>query len=68
MLGEKINRAVYDHRVVHKIGCDKEVLKIAVSVGVAELTGNDRTELVENADKALYRVKELGRNCVVVWE
>jgi diguanylate cyclase (GGDEF)-like protein len=68
LLGEKINRAVYDHRVVHKIGCDKEVLKIAVSVGVAELTGNDRTELVENADKALYRVKELGRNCVVVWE
>ncbi|MCW5204149.1 hypothetical protein VU11_03455 [Desulfobulbus sp. US2] len=35
---------------------------------MAELTGDDRTELVENADQALYQVKELGRNCVVVWE
>ena len=49
-------------------GDEAEKLRITVSVGVAELSGEDRTELVENADKALYRVKELGRNCVVVWD
>lgn len=47
---------------------EQTLLKITASVGVAELQGDDRTELIENADKALYRVKELGRNCVVVWE
>ncbi|MCI5223979.1 MAG: sensor domain-containing diguanylate cyclase, partial [Candidatus Electrothrix sp. AR4] len=68
IVGEELNRAVYEHRVKLKTSKEKEELSITVSVGVAELTGNDRTELVENADKALYRVKELGRNCVVVWE
>ncbi|WP_446011350.1 protein kinase domain-containing protein [Candidatus Electrothrix sp.] len=68
LIGEKINRAVYEHKVFHETDCGKETLKITVSVGVAELTGTDRTELIENADQALYRVKELGRNCVVVWD
>ncbi|MCI5131407.1 MAG: sensor domain-containing diguanylate cyclase [Candidatus Electrothrix sp. EH2] len=67
-LGERINRAIYENKVIHKTDSGKDILNITVSVGVAELTGRDRTELVENADKALYRVKELGRNCVVVWE
>ncbi len=68
-VAEELNRAVYEHKVMQKIDNGQEVeLNIAVSVGVAELTGDDRTQLVENADKALYRVKELGRNCVVVWE
>ncbi|MCI5122721.1 MAG: GGDEF domain-containing protein [Candidatus Electrothrix sp. AUS4] len=66
-LGEKINKAVYEKKVIHETNGDQKTLNITVSVGVAELTGNDRTELIENADKALYRVKELGRNCVVVW-
>ncbi|MCI5168597.1 MAG: sensor domain-containing diguanylate cyclase, partial [Candidatus Electrothrix sp. GM3_4] len=68
VVGEQINRAVYEHKVIHETDKGKEVLTVTVSVGVAELTGNDRTELVESADKALYRVKELGRNCVVVWD
>ncbi|MCI5123041.1 MAG: sensor domain-containing diguanylate cyclase, partial [Candidatus Electrothrix sp. AR5] len=68
-IGKNINKAVQEHIVHHEMNNGKtEKLCITVSVGVAELTGDDRTELVENADKALYRVKELGRNCVVVWE
>ena len=68
-IGERINRAVQDHLVLHKTNCGiEEQISITVSVGVAELSGNDRTELVENADKALYQVKELGRNCVVIWD
>ena len=66
VVGEKINRAVYGLKLIHETDSGRKTLNITVSVGVAELTGNDRTELVENADKALYRVKELGRNCVVV--
>ncbi|MCI5136861.1 MAG: diguanylate cyclase [Candidatus Electrothrix sp. AR1] len=69
IVAEELNRAVYEHKVIQKNDSGQDVeLNITVSVGVAELTGDDRTELVENADKALYRVKELGRNCVVVWE
>ena len=69
IIAEELNIAVYEHKVIQKNDSGQEVeLNITVSVGVAELTGGDRTELVENADKALYKVKELGRNCVVVWE
>ncbi|XCN71220.1 MAG: diguanylate cyclase [Candidatus Electrothrix aestuarii] len=69
VIGRAINKAVYEHKVVHKNeNGEQTLLKITASVGVAELQGDDRTELIENADKALYRVKELGRNCVVVWE
>ncbi|XOF34020.1 MAG: protein kinase domain-containing protein [Candidatus Electrothrix sp. YB6] len=68
-VARRINRAVQNHIVHHRTdGGEAEKLHITVSVGVAELSGEDRTELVENADKALYRVKELGRNCVVVWD
>ncbi|MDU9047683.1 MAG: diguanylate cyclase [Candidatus Electrothrix sp. Rat3] len=67
-IGEKINRTIDKNKVIHESDNGKDILHITVSIGVAELAGNDRTELVENADKALYRVKELGRNCVVTWE
>ncbi|WLE99324.1 MAG: diguanylate cyclase [Candidatus Electrothrix communis] len=67
VIGKKINRAVREHKVIHETSNGTNVLNITVSVGVAEMTDNDRTALVKNADKALYRVKELGRNCVVVW-
>lgn len=67
VIGKEINRAVREHKVIHKTGTGTHILNITVSVGVAEMTDNDRTALVKNADKALYQVKKLGRNCVVVW-
>jgi diguanylate cyclase (GGDEF)-like protein len=67
-VGEEINRAVQKSIVKHEaMTGEKEQLSVTVSIGVAELTSDDRTKLIENADKALYKVKELGRNCVVVW-
>ncbi|MCI5149412.1 MAG: sensor domain-containing diguanylate cyclase, partial [Candidatus Electrothrix sp. MAN1_4] len=67
-IAKKINKAVEEHKVIQMTENGQEIsLKITVSIGVAELAGGDRTELIENADKALYQVKELGRNCVVVW-
>lgn len=46
---------------------DTEVIFTA-SFGVAKFTGHDQTldTLVANADKALYKAKEAGRNCVIV--
>lgn len=43
-------------------------LKFTVSSGVAALDGNDRqiTDILERADKALYRAKQSGRNRVEI--
>ncbi len=41
---------------------------VTISIGVAELAGNDETfsVLLERADRALYRAKEGGRNQVII--
>jgi diguanylate cyclase (GGDEF)-like protein len=40
-------------------------LKVTISLGVAERKGPDAVELIRQADGALYRAKEAGRNRVV---
>jgi diguanylate cyclase (GGDEF)-like protein len=43
-------------------------LKITVSIGVAEFDGDITFEnLIKNADNALYKAKDTGRNKVVVF-
>jgi two-component system cell cycle response regulator len=44
---------------------DRRTLSVTVSVGCAEVDGNDPEEFVRNADAALYAAKEGGRNRVV---
>ncbi|MCG8040383.1 MAG: diguanylate cyclase, partial [Candidatus Thiodiazotropha endolucinida] len=42
--------------------------KVTLSLGVAELTSEiSLKELIDNADKALYQAKKMGRNRVVVY-
>jgi diguanylate cyclase (GGDEF)-like protein len=43
--------------------------KITISAGISfGSSGDDIKEIMENADKALYRAKNAGRNCVEVFE
>jgi len=41
------------------------VVNVTVSIGIAAFS-SDRQDLFNDADRALYRAKEMGRDCVVV--
>jgi diguanylate cyclase (GGDEF)-like protein len=45
-------------------------LKVTMSFGVASYPshGEEAEEIIIKADKALYRSKHIGRNCITVWE
>ena len=66
MLGERLRTFVEQRPFV---GDDGEVLKITVSVGVAAAhVPYDKKELISEADQALYRAKESGRNKVALFK
>lgn len=46
---------------------DKEQFKFTVSIGVTTCDGDDYTDSIKNADKALYYAKEHGRNQTSVY-
>ncbi len=64
-LSEKIRLKVAETEFVIQDGKRSKRVHVAVSVGVAAFSG-DRGGLFEAADRALYRAKELGRDCVMV--
>ncbi len=45
-------------------------ISLSISIGVTELRNDDKDpgDILERADKALYRAKERGRNRVEVYE
>jgi len=54
----------------HPFQFDGVSIPVTVSLGVAEATGQEGAtaqELIQRADKALYRAKDAGRNCAHVW-
>lgn len=61
---EKIRHAVS----VTKIGIRREKFNITISIGVASFPNHGETmdELIDNADKALYKSKKEGRNKVTI--
>jgi diguanylate cyclase (GGDEF)-like protein len=61
-LAEKIRMAVEQAR--HIVNDSLRPVRITVSVGVAQYSGNRRL-FFESADRALYRAKDQGKNCVI---
>ncbi len=63
LLANKLCRQIRQHRFQ---GADEQELSVTTSIGVAQFdqTRNAPGEIVNAADQALYRAKELGRNRV----
>jgi diguanylate cyclase (GGDEF)-like protein len=64
---ERLRKKVADHHFIYQ----GEKISITISVGVAsagELSSLNMTDLLELADKRLYKAKQQGRNRVVGWE
>jgi diguanylate cyclase (GGDEF)-like protein len=62
-LAEKIRMAVESTRLI--IGDNMKPIDITISLGVALFDGN-RREFFAEADRALYRAKAAGKNCVII--
>jgi len=62
-IAERIRKLVED--TLFEAGRDTPFrLSISIGVGTFPQHGRDRTSLLDVADKAMYRAKSLGRNCV----
>jgi len=64
-VAEKLRASVEKHPI--ELGKEETLGKVTVSLGVSTFpdNGQDGTILIEHADRALYKAKESGRNCVV---
>lgn len=64
LLAEKVRSAVENHDYQQE---QNPPLRVTVSIGVALVDPADTFEsALKRADKALYKAKELGRNCVIM--
>jgi diguanylate cyclase (GGDEF)-like protein len=66
LLGERLRKMIEQRPFVSEEG---EAVRITVSVGVAQaFAPYNKKELITQADQALYRAKETGRNKVVLYK
>lgn len=58
-LAERIRRVIGNHAFPHR--------KVTVSIGVTTTkhSGHEPTQLIQDADQALYAAKHAGRNCIL---
>jgi len=61
-LAEKLRTAIAESSFI--LGNSMRITKVTVSVGVAQFKG-DRKKFFDDADRALYRAKADGKNCVM---
>ncbi|WP_436859218.1 GGDEF domain-containing protein [Citrobacter tructae] len=64
---ERIRQAVYDLKIPHMFN-ESVATHVTVSMGVAPLLAQDVESAIANADKALYRAKNHGRNYILTSE
>ena len=64
IVAERLRKAIADSR----IRSDDLSFQVTVSIGITPTQHEEKLEiLIDEADKALYRAKELGRNRVVIF-
>jgi diguanylate cyclase (GGDEF)-like protein len=65
-LREKVSNVEYLYKKESRSGTGTQKLKVTISIGIAEKEGSMKStnEVIKAADKALYRAKKKGRNCV----
>ncbi|MRS15328.1 diguanylate cyclase [Enterobacteriaceae bacterium RIT691] len=61
---ERIRQRVYDLKIPHMFN-QHVATNVTVSIGLAPLCGEDIAGALEQADKALYEAKHLGRNNIL---
>jgi len=61
-VGERVRRAVSDLDL-RRLGVPK--VSVSVGVAVADRPSVDLDEVIDDADRALYRAKRAGRDCVI---
>lgn len=64
MLAEKLRETVLSTKVIY----ENREISFTVSIGVATIFGNNNSnieDVLKQADEALYKAKDKGRNCVV---
>lgn len=64
---ERIRQRVYDLKISHMFN-HSVATNVTVSIGLAPLLGEDMEGALEQADKALYEAKHLGRNNILTSE
>ncbi|MER1977153.1 GGDEF domain-containing protein [Pseudocitrobacter faecalis] len=61
---ERIRQKVYDLKIPHILNASVAT-NVTISIGIAPLEGEEIDKALENADKALYEAKRLGRNHIL---
>lgn len=65
MVAERLRKAIETKKIdISKLCPDEDCINITISLGVAEY--KDEEDFIINADKALYKAKESGRNKVII--
>lgn len=70
LVGERLRKAVESKKIdISKILPDHKNIGVTMSLGVAQYKSSDYEKVfIQNADKALYKAKESGRNKVIAFE
>ncbi len=66
IVAERIRKAIEALDVCY----EQHKIKFTISLGIADLTKNEKnlTQFIDNADKALYKAKQSGRNNTVIFQ